>query len=239
MVNLKWWLPITVIYPISCPLQADMLGSFSASTNYLWRGVTQTDDNPSASVSVEFHNRYGGYLGAWASNTDYGDASSYEVNLYLGRKVIFEPVEIELGVRHYYFPKGGKFRYDFMRETWDTGSSDAFTEFQLGLRRNKWHIGYAYSNNYLAGGNPGYYLELDYLQPLTRRLSLELHYGSQTSDAIHDTPEHRVGDFRATLMWRRFSFTASNLTDNVDGRQSDKIRYVLGWRRRFGGHAVQ
>lgn len=126
-----------------------------------------------------------------------------------------------------------------MRETWDTGTSDAFNRLKIGLMRNKWHIGYAYSNDYLASGSPGYYLELDYSHPFTKRLSLELHYGFQSSDTIRDTPEQRVGDFRATLMWQRFSFTASNLTDNVNGRQPDKIRYVLDWTMRFGGHSVQ
>jgi len=96
MVNMRWWLPITVTYPFCGPLQADALGSFSTSTNYLWRGVTQADDNPSASISLEYLNRQGGYLGAWISNTDYDDASSYKVNLYLAHRLIFEPVETEV-----------------------------------------------------------------------------------------------------------------------------------------------
>lgn len=236
MPDTRWCLPFIVLLLFCEPLQADVRGTFSVATNYLWRGVTQTDDHPAASLALEYHHGQGAYFGVWASNTDYGDAPSHEVNAFVGQQLNFKPVSVELAIRHYYFPKGGKFRYDFARETWDTGVSDAFTELQFGLGRDGWGARYSYSNDYLASGSPGHYFELNYLHLLTNTVSLELHFGTQISDAIHDTPEQRVGDYRATMAWQGFFFTASNLTDNADGRQSDNVRYVLGWSTNFSNN---
>ena len=60
------------------------------------------------------------------------------------------------------------------------------------------------------------------------KLSVNLHIGEQKSEAIDDT-QNRVGDRSLTLKYDDFFLTSSYMTDNEDGRQSDRIRYVFGW----------
>lgn len=232
----RFLLSFPILLPLLCgaPVRAETLWHFTASTNYLWRGVTQTDDNAAISAAIEHHAQQGGYLGLWTSNTNYGDRPSYEVDIYLGHQFDLAQASIDLSARHYYFPSGGKYSYDFQADKWANHESSSFTELQLGVIRAKWNAGYSYSNNYLDSGKPGYYIELNYTHPVTDKLSLKLHYGSQRSEAIDDTPEHRVSDRSVTLEWRNIFFTASNLSDNIDGRQTDKVRYVFGWSMAVG-----
>jgi uncharacterized protein (TIGR02001 family) len=210
------------------PLHSDIVGYFGAGTNYLWRGVTQTDDNPALSAALEYRAKQGSYLGLWASNTEYGGRKSYELNAYLGHTIDLQKATIDLSVRHYYFPSGGKYSYDFQPEKWENRESSSFNEFQISATYDGWNAAYAYSNNYLDSGKGGYYIELNYTYLIRDELSLKLHLGAQNSAAIDDYPEQGVSDYSATLKWKNIFFTASNMTDNEDGRQSDRVRYLLG-----------
>ncbi len=75
----------------STTASADFLSDIETSanvaltSNYIWRGMTQTDDNPA--IQGGFDLGYKGlYAGVWASNIDFGDGvdASVEIDLYLG-----------------------------------------------------------------------------------------------------------------------------------------------------------
>ena len=212
----------------AAPVYAEVAGYFTASTNYLWRGVTQTGDKPAVSAAVEYHAEQGSYLGVWASNIDYGDRTSVEVDTYLGHRFDLYGVGVELAVRNYCFPSGGKYNYDFRPDKWEDEDSSTFTELQAGVTYAGLNGRYSYSNSYLDSGERGYYIELNYTHTFTNALSLHLHIGSQGSRAIDDT-QYTVSDQSATLKWGNFFFTASDMCDNEDGRQSDHARYLAGW----------
>lgn len=220
----------TVLYILffSSFAYSDVLGRLSASTNYLWRGVTQTDDNPAISAAVEYHAKQKSYLGVWSSNTEYGGRKSLEANFYLGHSFELEQAIIDVRLLHYYFPSGGKYNYDFRPEKWDKKESSSFTELQTSITLSGWNIGFSYSNNYLDSGDFGHYIELNYTYEIMDKLSVKLHIGEQKSEAIDDT-QNRVGDRSFTLKYDDFFLTSSYMTDNEDGRQSDRIRYVFGW----------
>lgn len=223
-------IPLFLLYGAAA--NAELLGQFTVSSNYLWRGVTQTDDEPAVALGLEFHNRGDTYVGAWASNTRYGGRPGYEIDFYLGHLIHLNSATVDLAVRHYTFPTGGKYDHDFHPEAWENEESSAFTELQLGIRRQRWEGRYTYSPDYLDSSHHGHYIELNYQRPVIDTLSLRLHYGIQRSLAIDDTQE-QVGDFSATLLWRELFLTWSNLTDNADGRQTDRARIVLGWSTEF------
>lgn len=226
----------SILLPLLCaaPVHAEMLGYFTASTNYLWRGVTQTDDNAAISAALEYRFEPGNYLGVWSSNTNYGDRPSYEVDFYLGHQLDLAQSIINISARHYYFPSGGKYNYDFEKEKWEDKESSSFTELQMDVTYSGWNVGCSYSNNYLDSGYSGYYIELNYTYQITDELPLTIHFGAQQSEAIDDYPEHMVGDYSATLEWKNFFLTTSNMTDNIDGRQTDEVRYVFGWNAVVG-----
>ncbi len=60
----------------------DFSANIGVTNNYVWRGVTQTDDGfaVQGGADVEFGNGFS--LGAWASNVDFGDGTDAEVDIY-------------------------------------------------------------------------------------------------------------------------------------------------------------
>lgn len=221
-------MPLVLMLSLSGSLHAEIVGRFTAATNYLWRGVTQTNDTPAIAADLSYHAPQGTYVGVWSSNTDYGDRPSYEVQSYLGHGFALGKVDIDLALRYYYFPTGGKYSYDFQPDQWENEDSSSFTEVQIGATYAGFNARYAYSNSYLASDKPGYYVELNYTYDVMEDLSFRLHAGGTKSEAIDDT-QHSASDQSATIIWKAFFATASYMPDNEDGRQSDKVRYVFGW----------
>ena len=122
------YIPFILALSLGMPLHAENVGKFTAATNYLWRGVTQTSDSPAVAVALEYYAPQGSYLGIWSSSTNYGDRQSYEVHGYLGHGFKLAEVDIDLALRYYYFPDGGKYSFDFQPDKWENRESSDFTE---------------------------------------------------------------------------------------------------------------
>lgn len=64
---------------------ADISMNIGATSNYIWRGVTQTDDGAAISGGLDWSHDSGFYVGNWVSNVDFGPGTSpYEHDLYGG-----------------------------------------------------------------------------------------------------------------------------------------------------------
>lgn len=71
-----------------------------ANTDYVFRGISQTDEDPSVFGGVDA--TFGiGYAGAWVSNVDFGDSTDIEFDLYAGIKPTVGAVTFDLGVIYY------------------------------------------------------------------------------------------------------------------------------------------
>lgn len=90
---------------------AGVSGSVALVSNYVFRGLTQTDGNPALQGSLEFDDNSGFYAGAWASNISwFSDANpqssvSLEIDLYLGwRHPLSRDWNADAGVYRYQYP---------------------------------------------------------------------------------------------------------------------------------------
>ena len=61
---------------------AEVTGNIGATSNYLWRGTTQTNDAAAVQGGIDYAHDSGFYAGTWVSNVDFGDETSYELDLY-------------------------------------------------------------------------------------------------------------------------------------------------------------
>ena len=82
------------------------------SSDYIWRGVSQTSGN--AAMQGELSVSKGGlYGGVWASEVDFGDEATYEMDLFLGYELmVSDKFSIDVGVIQYNWDKG----YDDVEE---------------------------------------------------------------------------------------------------------------------------
>lgn len=93
--------------------QADVSANAAAVSNYLFRGVTQTDDGAAIQGGFDYTNDSGLYLGTWLSNVDFGGKEDAELDLYGGFGGDFgdSGVSYDIGAIYYLYPGGGDLDY--------------------------------------------------------------------------------------------------------------------------------
>ncbi|WP_293353577.1 TorF family putative porin [Phenylobacterium sp.] len=74
--------------------------NIGANTDYVFRGISQTDEDPSVFGGVDATLGLG-YAGVWVSNVDFGNGTDVEFDLYAGVKPSVGPVTFDLGVIYY------------------------------------------------------------------------------------------------------------------------------------------
>jgi len=107
-------LSAALIAGLALPAQADdkklvLGGSAALTTDYIFRGISQTTDNPAVQASVDA--TYGIlYLGAWGSNVDFGsvvpgkDIANIEIDYYGGIRPMWKGITFDIGGIYYTYP---------------------------------------------------------------------------------------------------------------------------------------
>jgi uncharacterized protein (TIGR02001 family) len=72
-----------------------------ATSDYVFRGISQTDEDPSVFGGVDAAIGSIGYAGAWISNVDFNNGTNAEFDLYGGIRPLVGPVTLDLGVIYY------------------------------------------------------------------------------------------------------------------------------------------
>ena len=85
---------------------AEFSANIGATSNYVWRGVTQTDDSAAISGGLDYAHDSGFYAGTWASNVDVGDDTNAEVDLYGGFSNEVSGIGYDVGFIYYGYPGG-------------------------------------------------------------------------------------------------------------------------------------
>lgn len=84
--------------------QAELSANIGATSNYIWRGMTQTNNDAAISGGIDWDSGAGFYAGVWASNVDFGKEGA-EVDLYGGYAGEAGDFGYDVGVIHYLYPQ--------------------------------------------------------------------------------------------------------------------------------------
>jgi uncharacterized protein (TIGR02001 family) len=82
-------------------------GNISLTTDYIWRGISQTDEGPAIQGGLDYAHSSGLYAGAWASNVDFGPGSdaNVEVDLYAGYELeLAKDTSLNLKYNRFMYP---------------------------------------------------------------------------------------------------------------------------------------
>lgn len=107
---------IIATFGVSAQATAGVEANIGATSNYLWRGVTQTNDRAAVSGGLDYSHGSGFYLGTWASNLDGGQ---YELDLYGGYGMEVGALGLDFGLISYEYPVSPS---DYFREVYFNGS---------------------------------------------------------------------------------------------------------------------
>jgi len=91
--------------------QAEFSGTVTATSDYDWRGVTQSAQDPALQGSIDWSMDMGLYAGAWASNVDFGSGDpNVEIDLYVGWAG-GETLVWDVGAVYYTYPGESDFNF--------------------------------------------------------------------------------------------------------------------------------
>lgn len=172
-------------------------GSLSGTSDYIFRGVSQTDEQPAVQGSFDFGHSSGFYAGVWASNVDFDvpeDGIDVEIDYYLGW-VFPLPHDLELDVQavRYTYPGSNRgFGIDYNEYIFALSFLEYFTAT------------FGFANDYLNTGENQFYYQLSADYPIG-----ETGFGLSGSAAYSDIDE-AAGDSYAD-----FKLGVNYSTDNV------------------------
>jgi len=146
---------------------ATISGNVAFTNDYLFRGISQTNEGPAIQGGFTLAGESGFYLSTWGSNIKFGEGSM-ELDVLVGwTGALNDEWNIDVGVMEYMYPEG------------DNGETEFnFYEGYAKFFYDKWTLGLAYSPDYFgAGVEDYYYLSADYKYPLVESMALDLHFG--------------------------------------------------------------
>jgi uncharacterized protein (TIGR02001 family) len=83
--------------------EGEFSGSVTLTSDYVYRGFTQTDGAPMIQGSFDYaSDRF--YVGTWASGVDFGDGTSTEIDLYAGWTPTVGAFDLDIGAIYYWYP---------------------------------------------------------------------------------------------------------------------------------------
>jgi len=175
---------------------ADFPGTFSANvgfaTDYVWRGISQTDNGAAIQGGLDWSSELGFYVGAWGSNVDFNDpdAGSLEADLYAGYAGKLGDFSYDIQALYYYYPGAdGDLDYDFFEGVLGAGYDFGFASLSAG---------FAYSPETFGKGGRTYYYNGGVTVPLPLPLGLALkgnigYYRFDESDTAPNYKHYDIG----------------------------------------------
>lgn len=191
---------------------AGLNGTITTTSDYDFRGISQSATDPALQGSIDWALNSGLYLGAWASNIDFGDCcdEDIEVDVYAGfSRSLDSGFSWNLGFVYYLYPGGSyedTFGVDEDLHYWEVAAGAGFKNFSAKF----W-----YSDNFanfedVSGTSAdAWYLEANYAIPLPQDFSIALHAGKSDGDYWGDfdyadyavSVSKTLGHFNLTLKY--------------------------------------
>ncbi len=166
---------------------AQASGDATLTSDYVWRGASQTREEPAVQAGFQFAHASGLYGSLWGSNVDYepdnGARSEFDLALgWAGR--IAPDWSLDLSVVRYLYPSVAELN-------WNEGNA------QITWRDRYW-FAVGHSDNAMASDITGTYTQFGLRHPLTETLSLEGHVGHYFLDSqFADSYTHGA----ASVIW--------------------------------------
>ncbi len=131
-------------------------GEFSATVNitsdYVYRGVSQTNEDIAVQSSLDWNHESGLYLGMWATNVDFGDGTELEMDIYGGFASEVAGISYDVMVLGYLYPGARAGDQDFIEFSLGLGYDAGFASANVGLAVSPEWYGNSGVGTYIYGG---------------------------------------------------------------------------------------
>jgi uncharacterized protein (TIGR02001 family) len=174
MKMMKKTLIAAAMATVTLPALAEVSGNVMLTTDYRFRGWSQTTSDPAVQGGLDYNHESGFYVGTWGSNVEF--AGSLELDYYAGfANEINDNITYDVGFIYYDYPGG------------DLGGVDPeFWEIYGGLAGDLGPVSLSgkvsYSNDYFGETGTAFYYDLGASYGLPYDITLNAHFGYQTID---------------------------------------------------------
>jgi uncharacterized protein (TIGR02001 family) len=200
----------------------DIAFNVAVTSDYVFRGVSQTDEDPAISGGVDL-TAGSFYAGAWASNVDFGDDTDAEIDLYGGYRTEAGGYALDFGVVGYlYVNAPGGADYDYVE--FKAAASRAIGDFTGG-------IALYVSPDFFGADDEATYLELNGAYATTAGWTISGAVGQQWLDVSDDYVTWNLG--AAYALTDNLTFDVRYHDTDIDGLAIAEDRFVATIKAAF------
>jgi uncharacterized protein (TIGR02001 family) len=153
---------------------ADITVTPAVVSDYDFRGISQTKENPAFQLGLNYNHESGFYAGLWGSNVDFGSSKpDVEVDVFAGFAGgdAKESIGYDVGAIYYTYPSAGDLKY------WE-----AYAGISHGWFAGKIWYSPDFGGKSTAGHTSGLYTEVNGTFPLPHDFSFVAHAGYSYGD---------------------------------------------------------
>ena len=161
---------------------AEVSGTVTATNDYIFRGITQSAEDPALQASIDYGHESGWYIGAWGSNVDFGpgDPADIEIDVYTGFSGGAEDgLGWDVGIVYYTYPDESDYNYP-----------EIYGKISHGI----FSAGLFYSNDWVNQGEDSIYVSAGISVPFADAFTFNLGAGYSFGDAFEDIDVSEAGD---------------------------------------------
>jgi uncharacterized protein (TIGR02001 family) len=190
--------------------------SLAAVSDYVWRGVSQSDEDPTAQAGLSYAHSSGFYVGTWASGVDFGSGKpNVEVDGFIGYNVdLSEDTNFDIMVNRYMYPDAGGLNFNEL-----IGKFTFFDAYSVTMAFSD-DFGGSDTNAYYVAGAGSWGLPGDF------SLNAGVGYSSLAASYAEDYVDYNIGVSKSWGMVTGalgYYGTDSNGNDNFGDWADDRV----------------
>lgn len=226
------WTLTTTAYGAE-PGTTDVNFDLNLTSDYVFRGITQTQGKPAIQLGVDMDFGNGAYAALWASNVDFSgdgypsDGAHQEIDLAFGfARPLSDTVSGEIAWIGYWFPGV------------DPGIDYDYGEWIASLNyRGRYNLAVGYSSQVFGEEDPGWFYETSAVFDMPHDLGLEATLGTYDLDLAYGVTYHYaslgLSGQAGKLGWSLVYHDTSSEAESAFGQSQTKSRLVLNFDMAF------
>ncbi|MGK0266223.1 MAG: hypothetical protein ACI82N_000467 [Maricaulis sp.] len=199
-------------------------GNVALSTNYIYRGISQTDDGPAISGGFDYAAESGLYAGVWASSVDFGDDTTMEMDVYGGYAFTAGSWDLDFGALYYGYP-----------DSPSAGGDQNFWELYAGVGHAlgplAWDAKVSWSPDFYMESGPATYIETGLGYEFAAGVSVDARMAASRFD---DFPGADYEDYQLGISGTMFENVGWDLRYHALSDDGDDS-FVFSISQSFGG----
>lgn len=191
--------------------QFDFSGNVEVVSDYVYRGISQTDENPALQGNIDLN--YDDFkVGVWGSNVDFGEDANanIELDFYTAYTKTFDKLSWENGLIYYFYPGAeSDFHLDY---------GDIYSNVYYDFDKFEINAGLTYSPDFSGNSGETYYPNVGISFGLLYDLKFKASMGRQiVQDNINaEVPDYTDWGLELSYPWEDFTIKLKYADSDIE-----------------------